>query len=120
MIAKCMFHPTTAICREPNGSSVFRRIAPWRQVFRSKSKTPFAYTRLHLWWWQILFRYCSEAGALIDEANPNGAVRNIAGIRNKRGNVFGMMPHPERAADAELQNIDGKLIFKSILQLIKV
>ena len=61
---------------------------------------------------QILFRYCNEAGISEDEANPNGAVRNIAGIRNKAGNVFGMMPHPERATNDVLGNKDGLRIFE--------
>ena len=60
---------------------------------------------------QILFRYCNEEGELTDEGNPNGAVRNIAGIRNKNGNVFGMMPHPERATNKLLGNIDGIEVF---------
>jgi len=64
---------------------------------------------------QILFQYCDENG-LIDAAfNPNGAIDNIAGITNKGKNVFGMMPHPERASDPNLGNTDGKLIFESIL-----
>jgi phosphoribosylformylglycinamidine synthase len=65
---------------------------------------------------QILFRYCDEQGRITDEANPNGATENIAGICNAGKNVFGMMPHPERAADAELHNEDGKFLFESILK----
>jgi phosphoribosylformylglycinamidine synthase I len=68
---------------------------------------------------QILFRYCDEQGAISDTANPNGSLENIAGICNHQRNVFGMMPHPERAADKELRNVDGKLIFDSILSLVK-
>jgi phosphoribosylformylglycinamidine synthase subunit PurQ / glutaminase len=64
---------------------------------------------------QILFRYCDESGNLSDTANPNGAIENIAGVCNAGKNVFGMMPHPERAADKELFNQDGKLLFESIL-----
>ena len=60
---------------------------------------------------QVIFRYCNEDGVSICEANPNGAVRNIAGIRNKAGNVFGMMPHPERATNKLLGNIDGIEVF---------
>jgi phosphoribosylformylglycinamidine synthase subunit PurQ / glutaminase len=60
---------------------------------------------------QVIFRYCDEAGNITDTANPNGALRNIAGIRNAAGNVFGMMPHPERACSADLGNIDGKTVF---------
>ncbi len=68
---------------------------------------------------QILFRYCDERGQITDTANPNGSIENIAGICNHQRNVFGMMPHPERAADKELRNVDGKLIFDSILSLVK-
>lgn len=65
---------------------------------------------------QILFRYCSAGGEILEAANPNGALGNIAGIRNREGNVLGMMPHPERAAEKILGSDDGKLIFQSILQ----
>lgn len=64
---------------------------------------------------QVLFRYCTANGKLDDAANPNGAIDNIAGVTNKSRNVFGMMPHPERAADANLSNEDGKILFESIL-----
>jgi phosphoribosylformylglycinamidine synthase len=64
---------------------------------------------------QILFRYCDASGNITEEANPNGALENIAGVCNTTRNIFGMMPHPERAADAELFNEDGKWIFESIL-----
>jgi len=67
---------------------------------------------------QILFQYVDENGELSSESNPNGSALNIAGICNKKGNVFGMMPHPERAADSELKNNDGKLILESILHSI--
>ena len=65
---------------------------------------------------QILFRYCDVNGNITDEANPNGATENIAGICNESRNVFGMMPHPERASDKELFNEDGKFLFESILE----
>jgi phosphoribosylformylglycinamidine synthase I len=68
---------------------------------------------------QILFRYCDANGNVTAESNLNGSVHNIAGICNKTKNVFGMMPHPERAADAELGNTDGKAIFESILSLVR-
>ncbi len=64
---------------------------------------------------QILFRYCDIEGKITDEANPNGSLRNIAGISNKNGNVFGMMPHPERACSTLLGNTDGKEIISSLL-----
>lgn len=66
---------------------------------------------------QVLFRYCDEAGNVTDEANPNGSLENIAGITNTNRNVFGFMPHPERAADTLLGNQDGLAFFESILNL---
>ena len=63
---------------------------------------------------QILFRYCDEKGNIAPEANPNGSVRNIAGICNKNRNVFGMMPHPERACSAILGNEDGRQVFNHL------
>ncbi len=69
---------------------------------------------------QILFRYCDVDGNVRSEANPNGSVNNIAGICNTGRNVFGMMPHPERACDSELGNEDGKLIFDGILNSLCV
>jgi len=68
---------------------------------------------------QILFKYCDEQGNVTDEANTNGSLDNIAGICNVGRNVFGMMPHPERAADPILGNEDGLVIFESILSLVK-
>jgi len=64
---------------------------------------------------QILFSYCDEEGNINEESNPNGSLLNIAGITNKTKNIFGMMPHPERAADPFLANTDGLAIFNSIL-----
>lgn len=69
---------------------------------------------------QVLFRYCDEYAKVTPEANPNGATDNIAGICNEKKNVFGMMPHPERAADNLLNNTDGRLIFESILTMATV
>ncbi len=66
---------------------------------------------------QILFRYCDAGGNYSDEANANGSIENIAGICNKNRNVFGLMPHPERAADSLLANQDGLAIFESILSV---
>jgi phosphoribosylformylglycinamidine synthase I len=65
---------------------------------------------------QVLFRYCDEKGNITDESNPNGSIHHFAGITNVGRNVFGMMPHPERAADINLNNTDGKKLFESILQ----
>jgi len=67
---------------------------------------------------QVLFRYCDDSGQVSDSVNPNGSVDNIAGVCNSGRNIFGMMPHPERAADVELGNTDGKLLFDSILGLV--
>lgn len=66
---------------------------------------------------QIIFRYCNENGTIDAESNPNGALENIAGVCNAGKNVFGMMPHPERAADAYLSNTDGLAIFNSLIKL---
>ncbi len=68
---------------------------------------------------QIVFRYCTPAGKVTPEANPNGSLDNIAGIRNAAGNVLGMMPHPERSAEEVLGNDDGRLIFLSMLDELK-
>ena len=65
---------------------------------------------------QILLRYCDASGNITDAANPNGSRKNIAGIRNEAGNVFGLMPHPERACDPLLGSTDGLAIFQSILK----
>ena len=65
---------------------------------------------------QVIFNYCDSNGTITDESNPNGSLLNIAGITNKGKNVFGMMPHPERAADHQLANEDGKLFFESLLK----
>ena len=69
---------------------------------------------------QILFRYCSEEGMESDKFNPNGSIDHIAGICNEQRNVFGMMPHPERAADAVLKNTDGSKIFQCMLEQLNV
>ncbi|HRH51165.1 MAG TPA: phosphoribosylformylglycinamidine synthase subunit PurQ [Panacibacter sp.] len=61
---------------------------------------------------QVVFRYCDAFGSVTEIANPNGAIRNIAGICNKERNVFGMMPHPERATTPALGNLDGKEVFR--------
>lgn len=65
---------------------------------------------------RILFQYCDSAGNIHEDANPNGSLQNIAGIANKRGNVIGMMPHPERATDAILGNTDGKTLLEALFK----
>jgi len=63
---------------------------------------------------QVVFRYCDPSGRVVPGANPNGSMHNIAGIVNARGNVLGMMPHPERCAEAELGGTDGLKLFRSV------
>lgn len=67
---------------------------------------------------QILFRYCDEKGRIRAEANPNGSVENIAGICNEKGNVWGMMPHPERCAEQVLGNTDGRILLEGLMKRI--
>lgn len=64
---------------------------------------------------QVIYRYSDEAGNITKAANPNGAMRNIAGICNAERNVFGMMPHPERASSPALGNVDGRIVLRSLL-----
>ena len=65
---------------------------------------------------QVVFRYADERGFVVPAANPNGSIHNIAGIVNERGNVLGMMPHPERAAEAEVGSADGIFLFRSVME----
>ena len=67
---------------------------------------------------QVLFRYCDEDGHLTEDANPNGSTELIAGLTNREGNVLGMMPHPERAAEATLGSEDGRLVFESMVDAL--
>lgn len=68
---------------------------------------------------QIIYQYCDATANITDEANPNGALLNIAGVQNKAGNVFGMMPHPERAAHPSLLNTDGAVVMHGLMQLVE-
>jgi phosphoribosylformylglycinamidine synthase len=68
---------------------------------------------------QIVFKYSTPDGIITSEANPNGSIKNIAGITNSEGNVLGMMPHPERNAEHLLGNSDGKKILSSIVDSFK-
>jgi phosphoribosylformylglycinamidine synthase subunit PurQ / glutaminase len=77
--------------------------APWETLQALREKN------------QIVFRYCTEDGQVTRAANPNGSLDNIAGIINEEGNVLGLMPHPERAAESALGGTDGLLIFQSLL-----
>lgn len=69
---------------------------------------------------RVVFRYCDARGETTHEANPNGSERNIAGIVNDRGNVLGMMPHPERACEAVMGGEDGLLLWQSVVEWAKV
>ncbi|MEE9613581.1 MAG: phosphoribosylformylglycinamidine synthase subunit PurQ [Thermodesulfobacteriota bacterium] len=69
---------------------------------------------------QVVFRYSTPDGRVVPEANPNGALGNIAGIINEAGNVMGMMPHPERASEAELGSTDGRGVFESVIASLGV
>lgn len=64
---------------------------------------------------QIAFQYCDKNGSISESSNPNGSILNIAGVTNKKGNVLGMMPHPERACENILGSEDGKRLFESII-----
>jgi len=64
---------------------------------------------------RVVFRYCTQGGEVTEAANPNGSLHNIAGIVNRRGNVLGLMPHPERATDALLGSEDGVALFRSLM-----
>lgn len=69
---------------------------------------------------RVVFRYATPEGEVTPEANPNGSTNNIAGIVNEEGNVLGMMPHPERAADPALGNTDGQKVFQSLIRSFAV
>ena len=67
---------------------------------------------------RVAFRYCDEMGAATSDANPNGSRNNIAGIYNETGTVLGLMPHPERLADAALSGTDGAKMFASLVEAL--
>jgi len=67
---------------------------------------------------QVILRYTDSDGRVVPEANPNGSIENIAGICNRERNVFGLMPHPDRASDVRLGSMDGAKIFRSMVQTI--
>ena len=68
---------------------------------------------------QVIMRYADSRGRVVPEANPNGSIGNIAGICNGEGNVFGLMPHPDRACDQRLGSADGAKIFQSMMQTVE-
>jgi phosphoribosylformylglycinamidine synthase len=67
---------------------------------------------------RVVFRYCSPAGEVLDAWNPNGATNHIAAVANGRGNVVGMMPHPEHAVDPDVGPTGGRRLFESLLQAV--
>jgi phosphoribosylformylglycinamidine synthase len=67
---------------------------------------------------QVLVRYCEPDGRVTDGANPNGSVANVAGVTNERGNVFGLMPHPEHAVETLIGGVDGRVILGSLLDAL--
>ena len=68
---------------------------------------------------QVVLRYADNRGRIVPEASPNGSIENIAGICNRERNVFGLMPHPDRASDARLGSADGARIFLSMMETIR-
>ena len=68
---------------------------------------------------QIAVNYCSEKGEVTEDYNPNGSIKNIAGIFNKNKNILGMMPHPERVIDQSLSSEDGSFFFKNLIKNLK-
>ena len=104
----------TLITNQYNGQAIKIPIAHGEGRFFADEKTIKGLERNN----QIIFKYCNENGEVSESSNPNGSLSNIAGICNKEKNVFGMMPHPERAADHLLNNTDGINLFKSILNYI--
>ena len=68
---------------------------------------------------QIVFRYAGQDGNISDKVNPNGSVNNIAGICNEKGNVLGMMPHPERCGENVLGGTDGYILFESLVYYVE-
>jgi len=106
---------TAAITKNLNQSEVYKiPIAHAEGRYHADEKTLLEINKND----QVLFRYCDKDGNINAESNPNGSCEGIAGITNKEKNVFGMMPHPERAADQNLNNTDGKTIFESLLDLV--
>ena len=68
---------------------------------------------------QIAVSYCNRDGEVNDDSNPNGAIKNIAGIFNKQKNILGMMPHPERMIDKYLSGEDGSIFFENLIKNLK-
>ncbi len=98
----------------PKGSLLRLPVAHGEGYFFADAKTLEDLNRNR----QVILRYADSNGQVVAEANPNGSIENIAGICNREGNVFGLMPHPDRASDARLGSTDGAKIFRSMMQAI--
>ena len=105
-------------------AAVFLAAAAWafipefaiiRRARRSAGVSDAGSLKVILYGGQVAFRYCAPDGTLDEQFNPNGSAHAIAGVRNDRGNVVGMMPHPERAAEPELGCVDGLKVFRSMV-----
>lgn len=102
------FNCKNVFIKSPNGSQAFKiPIAHGEGRYYANEETLIDLQANN----QVIFQYCQEDGTLTEEANPNGSMQHIAGIKNKQGNVFGMMPHPERATSVLLGNTDGVQVF---------
>jgi phosphoribosylformylglycinamidine synthase I len=99
----------------PEGSLLRMPIAHGEGCFFADDKTLRELNRNR----QIIMRYADDRGRIVPEANPNGSIENIAGICSREGNVFGLMPHPDRACDARLGSADGAKIFRSMMTTIE-
>ncbi|MFL6520220.1 MAG: phosphoribosylformylglycinamidine synthase subunit PurQ [Chthoniobacterales bacterium] len=99
----------------PQGSLLRLPIAHGEGCYFADDKTLRELNERH----QIILRYATDDGRIEMSANPNGSVQNIAGICNREGNVFGLMPHPDRACEARLGSADGLKIFQSMIQTIE-
>jgi len=98
----------------PEGSLLRMPVAHGEGCYFADEKTLRELNREH----RVIMRYANDRGEIVSEANPNGSIENIAGICNREGNVFGLMPHPDRACDARLGSADGRKIFESMMQTI--
>ncbi len=96
--------------KEENGQPLMIPIAHGEGRFYADEKTLDDLEKNN----HVIYKYCDENGNINNVGNPNGSLRNIAGIRNANGNVIGMMPHPERACSENLGNVDGKIILQSL------
>jgi len=99
-------------CGMPMGTLLQLPVAHGEGCYYADEKTLYELNERQ----QVLLRYCDEIGRVVPAANPNGSVENIAGICNRERNVFGLMPHPDRACEKRLGSSDGARIFESMLR----